>query len=310
MEVRRAVFAVTESLIEHVKQEDDTKYGPITSRENEFQSLVENGDYEDVRVGDLPAGQYGAIKEIDGTSFLVFDTENIPQEVLKENSEIFLNLHEDCDGFALENRGGVAKTMKEGDELIDSIFQRYEHRLPRRFLPVLEEALVLRVTDQRQALSRGTIYDWRGEVANQHQERGHDPQEAHNLISLCSTGYFDKGNVFDKMYTNLVEEGDKTQEEFKEIMDNYIRKNPFAVFVQASGMTSDEVIALLLDKSRKINRFQGSPNFVDICGKGRGTFGTIDQCRKELSSEFGADINQHRNPKLDQYILRVKTGSI
>ena len=309
MEVRRAVFAVTESLIDHLKKGDETKYGPITSRGKEFQRLVEDGEYEDVRVGDLPAGQYGTIKEIDGTSFLVFDTENIPQEVLEENSDVFLRLHKDCDGFALENRGGVAKTVKEGDELIDSIFGRFSDKLPRRFLPVLEEALVLRITDQRQSLSRGTIYDWRGEIANQHQNRGHDPQEAHHLISLCSTGYFDQGNVFDNMYTNLVEEGEKTRKEFKDIMDIYVRKNPFAVFVQASGMTPEEVITLLLDKSRKIDRFPGSPKFIDICGKGRSTFPTIDQCREELISDFNADVEPHRDPKLDQYILRVETGS-
>lgn len=304
-EVRVAIRAVAESLITHLKRTDETKYGPIAVKEFQFKQLVEEGQYEDVHIGDLPAGQYGVVKNIDGIDCLVFDTDNIPQEVLIENSELFLELHEQSNGFALDHRGGIAKTFKMDQEQMDAIFDRNENRVPRRLLPVLEEALILRFTEQRRNLSRGRVYDWRGEIASAHGKRGNDPQEAQHLISLCSTGYFDSGGFFDELYDDLVVNGIKTQEEFKEIVDVYIRKNPFAVFVRSSGMTAEDVCALATNKANKIGDYPGSPDFIDICGKGTGTHSVIDQSRDILEEDYNADVHPYRNQELEQYIIRV-----
>lgn len=309
-DVRRAVLAVADSLLEHTKQKDSSKYGPIASQESDFRELVKKGEYEDVKIGDLPAGQYGSIREINGVNHLVFDTDNIPEEVLLENSELFLESHESRDGFAMEDRGGIAKATKAGDDLVDNIFNRYRDRMPRRLLPVLEDALVLRVTDQNQNLSRGTVYDWRGEIADNHKNRGHDPQEAHHLISLCSIGYFDENNVFDDMYSDLVENGVKTKEDYKKILGKYVNKNPFAVFVRASGMTKEEICALTVNKTNSIGKFPGSPGFVDICGKGEGTHDIIEESYRELKEEYDAEMREMRNPELEQYLVRVSARSI
>jgi hypothetical protein len=309
-DVRQAVHAVAESLITHIRREDNTKYGPIATEETKFKELIKDGEYEDVRVGDLPANQYGAIKKVDGVDSLVFDTENIPNQILIEDSNKFLSLHKKSDGFAVENRGGIAKAMKTNEDLVETIFNRYEARLPQRLLPVLEEALILRTTEQTQSLSRGTVYDWRGEIASKHRERGNDPQEAQHLISLCSTGYFDKGNVFDEMYTELVENGIKAKEDYKEILGMYVRKNPFAVFVRSNGMTAEEVCALTIDKAMKIDRYPGSPSFIDICGKGNETHDIINQARNELNREYEAEMTAYPDQELEQYILRVSPDSL
>ena len=310
-DVRSAARAVAVSLITHVRQKgDNTKYGPIATKETEFKKLVEGGEYEDVRIGDLPSDQYGAIKEIGGTTFLVIDTENIPEKVLIENRGIFLEIHEKCGGFAIGDRAGIAKAMKMENRHIDTTLDRYEDRLPRRHHSVLEEALVLRVVERRRDLSRGTVYDWRGEIADQHKNRGHDPQEAQHLISLCSTGYFDKDNVFDMMYEEIVENGINTKEDYKRIIDKYIRDNPFAVFVRSDGTTAEEVCTLARDKSEKIGRYPWDPGFVDICGKGKGTHGIIDQVRDKLDVEFDAEITEYRDREIEKYVLRISPDTL
>lgn len=309
-DLRCAMRAVAESLIAHLKETRETKYAPVALREEKFKELVVDGEYEDVFIGDLPSEKYGIIKDINGIDTLVFDTENIPQEVLIRNSEIFIKLHEAHDGFAVEDRGGIAKAMKSDDGIVNSVFERYENRLPRRLLPVLEEALILRITEQKQRVNRATVYEWRGEIANEHSERGHDPQEAQHLISLCSTGYFDEGSVFDRMYNDLVENGTKNEQEFKDVLGMYIQKNPFSVFVRATGMTVEEVCALATDKASKINNYPGAPEHIDICGKGKGTHSIVDDSRQELMSEYDADLETYRNPQLEQYIVRVFASTL
>ena len=308
-DVRQAVQAVSESLIAHLRQNDDTKYGPLVTDETEFKTLIEEGDYEDIRIGDLPSDQYGAVKEIDGIDFLVFDTDNIPIEVLLENSEIFSDLHGKNNGFPLEDRGSIAKVVKS-NEAVGTTFNRYRDRLPHRLLPIFEEALVLRETERKQNLSRGTIYDWRGEIATKHGDQGHDPQEAQHLISLCSTGYFDKDDVFDEMYTELVENGIKTIDDYKDTIGMYIKKNPFAVFVNSSETTIDEACTLAVSKAGKLGDFPGSPSFIDVCGKGKGTHDLLDKVRGELSAEYGANVERFRNREIEQYILRIDPSSL
>lgn len=308
-DLRSAVRAVAASLIVHIRRNDDTKYGPIATRATEFKQLVVESEYEDVRVGDLPSSQYAAIKQIDGIIYLVFDTDNIPKEVLIEHRDVFTDLHKDLDGFALENRGGMAKAIKS-DDSIDSVFDRYETRIPRELLPVLEEALVLRATERKQNLSLGTVYDWRGEIADKHRSRGNDPQDAQHLISLCSTGYFDENDVFDQMHTDLVKNGIKKEREYKNIIGMYIKQNPFAVFVRSSGMTAEDICTLVINKADKIERYPWSPGFIDICGKGKGTHHTIDQVKNKLENEYDAEVTEHRNQEIEQYILRISPDTL
>lgn len=308
-DVRLAVQAISESLIEHLRQTDNTKYGPLVTDETEFKTLIEEGDYEDVRIGDLPSDQYGAVKNIDGVDFLVVDSDNIPVEVLSENSEKLTSLHEGNNGFPLEDRGGISKVIKSNEE-VEAIFNRYSNRLPQRLLPVFEDALVLQETERKQDLSRETIYEWRGEIGSKHKDRGHDPEEAQHLISLCSTGYFNENDVFDDMHTELVENGIKTTNDYKDIVGTYIKENPFAVFVTSSETTVDDACTRAVDKAEKIENFPGSPSFIDICGKGKGTHDLLDNVHRDLGAEYGGSVKRFRNREIEQYILRIDPDTL
>jgi hypothetical protein len=310
-DIRHPILAVATSLVSHVKtSSDDTKYGPKAIKENEFIDLVAEESYEDVLVGDLPAGRYGAIKTQDGIETLVFDTENIPREVLIENADLFKNLHEAADGFAIEERRGIAKAIKEEGGIVDSVYDSYHDKIPSKFRTVLEEALILREADRRRNLTRGTVYDWRGEIADEYKEHGNDPQNAQNLISLCSVGYFDEDNVFDDMYEDLVKNGIKDKQEFVDIMSLYICDNPFAVFVRSTETNADETCVLALDKAKKIDKFPGYPKFIDICGKGSGTYSILEKAKTQLETEHGAEITVRDQTEIQQRVLRIKLSSL
>lgn len=302
----RLFRAVADSLIEYVHKTDDSKYGPIDKKEKEFLQLVKEGDFEDYYISRLPAGRYAMIKDIAGVPTLLVDTINIPTPVLMQNSDLFAEVFASLGGAPLGNRSGIASSLRDEDSDVNSVYELNASRLPRKLLPVLEEALVLREVERRKSLSRGTVFDWRGEIASSFSESGNNPQTAQHLMSLCSTGYFDEGDVFDQMYSEMVEQGSTGLHEFRGVIGKYVKKNPFAVFVQASGMNGDEVFHLAKSKLLEIDQFPASPEFVDVCGKGSDTHAIIDNARDRLNSETDYQMSTLRNRPINQKILRIE----
>jgi len=303
-DVRKAIYAVAKSVEKHIKRTSETKYQPLAFKSKDFKDLVANRDYQDVLNDDLPDDQYAAIQERDGKKYLVFDTDNIPRSVLLEHSATFEALHKRCKGFAIEHREGIAKVMNEDDGIVDRVFNRFEDRIPRRLLPVLEEALVLRALEQEQNLHQETVYQWRGEIADKYKENGNDPEEAQNLISLCSAGYLDENDVFDDMYTDMVANGSKTKSEYKSLFNRYVSQNPFVVFVSSYGRSADEVCGKVNDKLSKIHRWEGSPGFVEVCGKGRNSHKVVEDVREKI--DFSGEVSSRHNPEIEQLIIRFK----
>lgn len=304
--VREAVQAIATSTIDYLKRADDTKYGPIARDARDFVDLVHNAHYEDVLNADLEDGKYADVQDRNGSPYLIFDTDNIPEEVILSNSEVFKALHKRCNGFALEHRRGIAKVMKQDDNPIDEILNRLQGRIPSRFLPVLEEALVLRELEREQNLHQETVYQWRGEIASKYSDRGHDPDDAQNLISLCSTGYLDQGDVFDEMYDKYVANGGKSKSDYQHLMGTYVSKNPFAVFVRSNGRTIDEICSDTKDKLDIIHRWECSPGFVEICGKGSSTYGDVNEVKEKLERNFEGSIKTRHNPHLEQLLVRFE----
>ncbi len=112
------------------------------------------------------------------------------------------------------------------------------------------------------------------------------------------------------MYAELVKKGSRTSKDYSDIIDTYIRKNPFAVFVRSNGMTAEEVCTLTIDKAKRIERYPWSPGFIDICGKGEGTYEIIDQAHVILDNDYDAEMSEYRDPDIEQYILRVSPDTL
>jgi len=300
-DIHAAFSAIADSLLSSKEEEDDSKYGPVAQQEHEFQRLIDQQDFENYFISKLPAGRYATIKEIDSVRTLLVDTETIPQRILIQHSDKFEEAYEQMGGMAVGNRSGIAPSLNS----VDEVYELNEGRLPRPLLPVFEEALVLRGVERRRNLSRGTVYDWRGEIANSYSDSGHNPQVAQNLISLCSTGYFDQEDVFDQMYTELCLDGSSSIQDFKSTLARYIKENPFAVFVRAEGMSGRDVYHMARGKIEHIDEYPASPGFVEICGKGHETHPIIDDARDLLSDKCDYDMSTRRNQTINQKILRI-----
>ena len=316
-EVVEALEKLAEAASAHLREASDTKYGAVARSARELKQLAREREYEDVLDADLPPGQYADISTLDENDVLLVDTDNIPVRELVDGARnpnskseyvdlliAFKQLHKVTDGFPIKNRRGIAKVMKSEEEVIDEVIDLFRDRIPSQLLPVLEEALVLREMDRVKGLSQDEVRDLRYEIGNQYSEKGNDPQEAQHLVSLCSMGYLDDGDVFDQMYDSLVVEGDKTQEEYRDIFKRYVNKNPFAVFVRPQDKSVEDIVEEATDKSSQILRWPGSPEFVEICGKGSAR-DLVSDVYEELEGVFDGEIEKYRNDDLEQYILTL-----
>jgi hypothetical protein len=306
---REPLLEVASVLRDHVSRQSD---GDSTSDDDpdpdEFFRLIEDEDYYRIHAGDLPARQYGTIKEVRGVSTLVFDPENIPKEVLLGAREVFDRTFEDLDGFALEGRGSIAAVMKdEGNrDLFEEIYDFYEFKIPRRFLPVLEDAITLRIIEREEEISWGELYDWRGEIADNYKRNGGDPQEAQNLISLCSAGYLDRGEFFRVLYEDCLRSGEWSDGDYRDAFTKYVKNKPFVVFVQSRTMDKDDVYAIAKDKSKRVNKYPGSPQFVDLCGKGDASMSIVERSLREFQDNHeNIQYKCFNQEKWDQYIVRI-----
>lgn len=302
MGIYDAFCAVSESLLDYGVEDDQSKYGPVARQEREFRKLLEHQDFENYLISRLPKDRYATIKEIDGIKTIIIDTIEIPDAVLFEHQEEFIEAFSQMGGLAIEDTTGIAPSLDDASEVYDL----NEARLPRQLLPVFEESLVLRGVERRKNLSRGIIYDWRGDIADNYSRSGRNPQDAQNLISLCSTGYFDEGELFDQMYNESVVQGDWSIQEYKRAIANYVKNNPFAVFVRADGMSAREVYHTTRGKIEEIDDFPRSPGYVEICGKGSAAHVIIDNARDLLSDNYDYNITTRHNQIIDQKILTVE----
>ncbi|QLH78476.1 hypothetical protein HZS55_14775 [Halosimplex rubrum] len=267
--------------------------------------------------GDLPSGQYADIGSLDGRDVLIVDTDNIPirtitdkarsNDSVEEYSDLidtFKHLHKVSDGFPIKDWRGVSKVMNTEGGMIDEVIDRFHGRVHPQFLPVIEEALVLREMDRVRGLSQEEVYDIRSGIGQRYADRGHDPEEAQYLVSMCSMGYLDKGSVFDQMYSDLVINGKKTENEYRDTFKMYVSNNPFAVFVRPQDKSVADLVDEATDKAGQIFDWPGSPEFVDVCAKG-GARALARDARAELQNEFDGEMEVTRNDELEQYILTL-----
>jgi len=304
--VHAAFTAVADSVFDRENDNDSTKYGPIAREEREFQELIQQRDFESYLISRLPADRYATIKEIDGVDTLLVDTITIPKEILMEHRDLFQEAFNEMGAVAIGNRSGIASTISGENSDVNDVYELNESRMPRQLLPVLEEALVLRGVDRRKTLSRGTVYDWRGEIADNYAVSGRDPQTAQHLLSLCSTGYFDEDDVFDDIYCDLVQDGEAGLQEYKSILADYIKENPFAVFVRADGMSGKDVYHMARGKLDDLNEYPASPEYVEVCGKGQATHPIIDDARDILGTRHDYHLTTRHNRTIEQKILRIE----
>lgn len=279
------------------------------SEAEQFITRIEGEDYYRLRAADLPSGKYSEIRRVKGIKTLVFDPENIPTDALLEARSAFEETYEHLDGFALEGSGSIAAAVKRDKEELYEVYDFFEYKIPRKYLPVLEDALTLRVIDRKEDITGGQRYDWRGEIAANYKPN--DPQNAQSLLSLCSAGYLDEGAVFQSLYRERVERGEWSEDRYRRVFDTYIKHKPFVVFVESTGMTTSEVRSILSHKTSSIDRFPGGLDFVDICGRGEEAVKTVNKTHKEIRTN-NPDLKAR---KIDygeskQQIVRIQADTL
>jgi hypothetical protein len=195
--------------------------------------------------------------------------------------------------------------MEECEEEIDDTINRLSDMIPKRLHLILEQTLVLQEVERKHNLSLPEVYDWRGEIANMYKNRGNDPEEALNFISLCSAGYLDEGGLFDNMYEDMVEEGDCTKDEYKHELTLFINKLPFVEFTNANANV-DDVCGRIETKLDMIYEWNWSPGFVDVAGKGEDNHEKVEKVADRVSEDFDGEIRRKENTDIEELLIRFE----
>jgi hypothetical protein len=114
--------------------------------------------------------------------------------------------------------------------------------------------------------------------------------EALNVASFCSAGFFDVDGLFQEKYRERVLNGSDTEDDYRDAFIQTVRAAPFVVFVKSDQQGAyyideelepyEQVYDDAIQKSRHIDEYTWDIEFMQIRGTGPSTHPTVrETCR-------------------------------
>lgn len=105
------------------------------------------------------------------------------------------------------------------------------------------------------------------------------------IANLCTAGYFDEGRYFRELYSEMQEEDDWKEGDFRDVFEEIIKNQPFTVFV-SRAQSADDVVIEVRAKLRKYERYGVDVNFIDVRGIGEDNRETIADALERLEEDI------------------------
>lgn len=264
-----------------------------------------NDDFEKILIEDLPGNQETSIRTDEDEEILVVDIENIPREDLLEASESFSESFISENGFPLTPGSSISSAIKDEEGTggtLDMLCSYYRGKVPTRYNQIIKEAMVLRIAERNQNLSRNKVRKRKREMRRTH---GND---AYAVANLCSAGYLDEGHLLWELYNMMVRDGPYSEEDYAETFDLLVSETPFVVFVKGED-TYKRVYHEVLAKSMEIDDYDIGLDFIDIRSKGESTREIADNAL-DYFSDHHSDIQYKCAAENDHYTIRIQPDSL
>lgn len=172
-------------------------------------------------------GQVHELREVNSRIVAYIDPENADEDNEEEVKAMLRAGKEETGGFAPENSAPVVGAMQNGaDEYISALEDFYTNKVPTRFVNMIQDAALLRFTEANQDLSRSDVREWKGQMTKH-------GNEALQVASLCSSGFFDHEGLFQKKYRERVLKGSHTLDEYRDEFIQVVTRYLFVVFVRS-----------------------------------------------------------------------------
>lgn len=179
-----------------------------------------------------------------------------------------------------------------GDQEIEETLEYFNDLIRKQHLEALEAALYMRKLVEEENRDPEKI---KQDIKSEYGAEGR------KISTLCSAGYFDKGNYLRELHKNMEEE-----EKFEERFDEIVRYLPFTVFVSRWNNKKDVMIELRR-KLLKYNKY--SVRFVDVRGIGEQNIDKIQKVVTRLDEELDS-LEYSERERDEELRVRINPKSI
>ena len=258
--------------------------------------LPDQSEYDVVTIAALDDNSIYEVESINEREVLYIDPENAGAANQSDAKAAIRDGKEKTGGLSPpESQPLITAYHKGGEEYMKSLEDFYERKIPPRFVEMIKDAALLRFAEAYDNLSLLDVRKRKAEMTKY-------GDEALNVASFCSAGFFDVDGLFQKKYRERVLNGSHTEEDYRDAFIQTVRAAPFVVFVkvdqQCAGCSDEglepykQVYDEALQKSRHIDEYTWDFGQIQIRGTGPNTHPIV----REASRYFKAnheDLDWH-----------------
>ena len=238
-----------ESLFSGSDDSDDTEDGdeegsPITDNESPYKystgqtldtdrslerpdDLPDQSQYDVVAITALDDGRIYEVDTVSGREVLFIDPKNAGAARQSDAKAAIRDGQEKTGGLSPpESYPLIAAYHEGGEEYIESLEDFYERKVPPRFVEMIKDAALLRYAEAYDNLSLLDVRERKAEMTKY-------GDEALNVASFCSAGFFDVDGLFQEKYRERILNGSDTEDDYRDAFIQTVRAAPFVVFVKS-----------------------------------------------------------------------------
>lgn len=289
----------------------DTKYSTGSDPVREPGSDEDTNPFDVIEFITIPSGEVFTTSVENTTSTLYIDPDNVPAESRDEFASTLREAFVHEGGFSVNQAASIVSAVR--NELIrqeaKNLSEFYRGKVEDDVYRLIQKSMVFRLVEKYSNLSKGEVEKRKVEIAG-----NMDTDAGIALSSICSAGYLDERRLFRHMYTDMVENGNKTTHDYKFAFRELALQRAFVVFVKDdpdSNTIAMDIYHEAFSKCMKIDNYQYNVGFVDLCGrndKNRDLIHRVEQIFDDNHSNFKCSRFSPENS--DQLIVRIEPDSL
>jgi hypothetical protein len=151
-------------------------------------------------------------------------------------------------------------------------------------------------------MSDAELKDRKRELA----EKYHDA--AYSLPSMCTSGYFDEGELFRQVYWEMEEQPEYDTDDYDTVFRKLISNKPFVAYARDS-LSVEELTDIVLGKIRRLPNYDIPLPYIDIRGIGQSNHQNIRSAVDAVEEEYGT-LDYDEEVGDGELIVRISADSI
>jgi hypothetical protein len=235
-------------------------------------NLPDQSQYDVVSIAKLDDGDIYKVDTVNKRKVLFIDPKNAGAARQSDAKAAIRDGKEKTGGLSPpESHPLIAAYRGGGEEYMDSLEEFYNRKVPPRFVEMIKDAALLRYAEAYDSLSLLDVRERKAEMTKY-------GDEALNVASFCSSGFFDIDGLFQEKYRERVLDDSDTEDDYRDTFIRVVRAAPFVVFVKSDQQSAyysgenlephKQVYDDAFQKSRYIDEYTWNFEYMQVRGTG------------------------------------------